>query len=50
MNEDYYIEYYDQNNRRHYTKYYPDRKEAEAKAEEIKSQGNKEVKIITFRY
>lgn len=50
MNEEYYISYYDKNNRYSFTIYYEDKKEVEVKAKELESQGFNNIKIHTFRY
>lgn len=48
--EEYYLEYYDKNNKRYFTKYYSDFDDAEDFKRSLEKQGYKDIKIITFRY
>lgn len=50
MNTEYYVEYYDPKGRRGFTQYYLDKREAENKADDLKSQGYTDVLVITFVY
>lgn len=50
MTEEYWIDYYDDNNKRHFTKYYSDYNDVKVFRDALERQGYKDIKIHTFRY
>ena len=50
MIEEFYLTYYDDKGRRHYSVYYTDERTAKQVALNLEEQGYKDVKIETFRY
>ena len=50
MNEEYYLEYFDERNRRHFTRYYSQEKEAKELKNALEDKGYSDVKIIRVLY
>lgn len=50
MTEEYWIEYFDNRNYRHFTKYYTTEREVEQMAKNLEEQGYRDITINTFRY
>mgnify|MGYP006976580283 CR=1 FL=1 len=50
MIEEYWIEYYDDRNYRHFTKYYVSQREVDQMAKNLEDQGYKDITIHKFRY
>lgn len=50
MIEEYWIESYDEKNRRHHSVYYATKAEAEQVAKNLEEQGHHDIEIHIFRY